>query len=91
MDKSLPANAGDMGSIPGPGRFHVLWSSFIRALKLLNLRAAAADSVLTAGEASSEKPPLPATRERPQSTQDPALPKINKIVFKSHGVFFGSV
>ena len=54
--KNSPANAGDMGSIPGPGRFHVLWSSFIRALKLLNLRAAAADSVLTAGEASSEKP-----------------------------------
>ena len=22
-----PASAGDMGSIPGPGRFHMLWSS----------------------------------------------------------------
>ena len=24
MDKNPPANAGDMGSIPGLGRFHVL-------------------------------------------------------------------
>ena len=25
--KSLPANAGDIGSTPGPGSSHVLWSS----------------------------------------------------------------
>ena len=25
--KNLPANAGDTGSIPGLGRFHMLWSS----------------------------------------------------------------
>ena len=25
--KNPPANAGDMGSIPGPGRFHVPWSN----------------------------------------------------------------
>ena len=25
--KNLPANAGDTGSIPGPGRYHMLWSS----------------------------------------------------------------
>ena len=24
MDKNLPANAGDRGSIPGLGRFHIL-------------------------------------------------------------------
>ena len=24
--KNPPANAGDMGSIPGAGRFHMLWS-----------------------------------------------------------------
>ena len=23
--KNLPASAGDMGSVPGLGRFHVLW------------------------------------------------------------------
>ena len=27
VDKNLPANAGDTGSIPGLGRFHILWSS----------------------------------------------------------------
>ena len=25
--KNPPANAGNTGSIPGPGRFHMLWSS----------------------------------------------------------------
>ena len=25
--KNPPANAGDMGSIPGPGRSHMLWSN----------------------------------------------------------------
>ena len=26
VNKNPPANAGDMGSIPGPGRFHMPWS-----------------------------------------------------------------
>ena len=25
--KNLPANAGHTGSIPGPGRFHILWDT----------------------------------------------------------------
>ena len=25
--KNPPANAGDMGSSPGPGRFHMPWSN----------------------------------------------------------------
>ena len=25
--ESPPANAGDMGSVPGPGRSHMLWSN----------------------------------------------------------------
>ena len=25
--KNLPANAGDMGSLPGPGRSHMQWSN----------------------------------------------------------------
>ena len=25
--KNLPANAGDTGSLPAPGRFHMLWSN----------------------------------------------------------------
>ena len=27
VDKNLPANAGDTGSIPGLERFHMLWSN----------------------------------------------------------------
>ena len=26
VDKNPPANVEDMGSIPGPGRFHMPWS-----------------------------------------------------------------
>ena len=25
--KTPPANPGDVGSIPGPGRFHMLWGN----------------------------------------------------------------
>ena len=35
--KNPPANAGDTGSIPGPGRSHVRWSSQARAPQLLSL------------------------------------------------------
>lgn len=27
VDKNLPANSGDMASVPGPGRFHILRSN----------------------------------------------------------------
>ena len=27
VDRNLPANAGEMGLIPGPGRFHMPWSN----------------------------------------------------------------
>ena len=27
VDKNLPANAQDIGWIPGPGRFHMPWGS----------------------------------------------------------------
>ena len=26
MDRNPPVDAGDIGLIPGPGRFHMLWS-----------------------------------------------------------------
>ena len=26
--KNLPANAGDMGSMPGLGRFHMMWGNY---------------------------------------------------------------
>ena len=33
--KNPPANAGDMGSIPGPGRFHMMWSNYAHEPLLL--------------------------------------------------------
>ena len=30
VHKTLPASAGDMASIPGPGRFHMPWSNLAR-------------------------------------------------------------
>ena len=39
--KKPPANAGDTGSSPGPGRSHMPWSNKARAPQLLNLRSRA--------------------------------------------------
>ena len=44
--KSLPASAGDTGSIPGPGKSHMLRSSWARAPQLLNLSSRAHESQL---------------------------------------------
>ena len=35
--ENLPANAGDMGSSPGPGRSHIPWSNWAREPHLLSL------------------------------------------------------
>ena len=37
MVESLPANAGDTGSSPGPGRSHMPWSNWAREPQLLSL------------------------------------------------------
>ena len=39
MVKNLPANAGDMGSIPGPGRFHMPEGNEAHVPQLLSPRA----------------------------------------------------
>ena len=36
-DRNLPASAGDMGSSPGPGRFHMPWSNWAHEPQLLSL------------------------------------------------------
>ena len=50
MVGNLPANAGDMGSIPGPGRLHMLRSKQACVPQLLSLCS-------RAGTAQQEKPP----------------------------------
>ena len=37
--KNLPANAGDTGSIPGPGTSHMPQSNYARVSQLLSLRS----------------------------------------------------
>ena len=89
--KNPPANAGDMGSIPGPGRFHMLQGSWACVPQLLSPRAAATEAVLSGACAPQEeplrleahvlqieRPPLSATREPACSNKDPVQPKINK-------------
>ena len=41
--KNLPANVGDTGSIPSPGRSHMPWSIEAHAPQLLNLCSRAWD------------------------------------------------
>ena len=41
MGENLPATAGDLDLIPGPGRLHMPLSNEASAPKLLSLRAAA--------------------------------------------------
>ena len=50
MGKNLPANAGDMGLIPGPGRFHMPRNNPAHMSKLLSLHS-------RAQEPQQEKPP----------------------------------
>ena len=42
VNKNLPANAGDMGSVPGLGRFHMLW----KPTELLNPHSRACEPQL---------------------------------------------
>ena len=44
--KNPPANAGDTGSSPGPGRSHMLRSNEARAPQLLSLRATTTEPAL---------------------------------------------
>ena len=40
VDENLPANSGDMGSIPDPGEFHMSWSNWAHVPHLLSPHAA---------------------------------------------------
>ena len=70
MVKNLPANEGDTGSSPGPGRSHMPWGnqarvpqllslcSKARVLQLLSLRATTTEArVPRACALQEEKPP----------------------------------
>ena len=66
--QNQPANAGDMGSIPGPGRSHMPWSNKARVPQLLSLCYGAQEPQLLSPcaattEARRPESPCSATRE----------------------------
>ena len=88
--KNPPANAGDMGSIPGPGRSHMTWSNWAYAPQLLSLRSGAREPQLLnpcaattearvprACAPQQEKPPQWEARA-PQQKGSPRSPQLEK-------------
>ena len=73
--KNLSAKAGDMGSIPGPGRFHMPWVNWACVPQLLGLCAATAEAHVprtpcsTAREATPLRKPGTTSVGRPCSLQ----------------------
>ena len=63
MVESLPADAGDTGSGPGLGGFHVLWSSWARGPQLLRLRIW--NLCFTTGEATIVRGPCTVMKSGP--------------------------
>ena len=64
VDKGLPANAGDTGSIPGLGKFHRLRSYQAHVLQLLSLCSAKREATaMRSSHHNKEWPLFAATRE----------------------------
>ena len=57
--KNPPANAGDMGLSPGPGRSHMRWSNQARAPQLLSLRSTACEPRLLSPRAATTEARVP--------------------------------
>ena len=65
--ESLPADAGDVGSSPGPGRSHRPWSSWAPEPQLLSLRVWSLCSATR--EATTVRGPRTAMKSGPHSPQ----------------------
>ena len=57
--KNPPANSGDMGSSPGPGRSHMLWSNKARVPQLLSLHSRAREPQLLSPRATTTEARAP--------------------------------
>ena len=60
--KNPPANAGDTGSSPGPGRSHMPRSNWVRAPQLLSLRSRAREPQLPSPRATTTEACAPRAR-----------------------------
>ena len=90
MVKNPPANSGDVSSIPGPGRSHMLWSSYARAPQLLSLLSRAREPQLlslcaTTTEARAPRAHAPQQEKPPQweaprttTKSNPRSPQLEK-------------
>ena len=69
VDKNRPASAGDMGSVPDPGRFHKQWSREVRVPQLLSRHSRAGELQLPSPRATTPEAPAPrgcaAQQEKP--------------------------
>ena len=66
VDKNLPSNAGDMGSIPGPERFHMLQNNWPWEPQVLSLHSATTEAQAPRAHAlQQEQNQLSTARERP--------------------------
>ena len=66
--KNLPANAGDTGLSPGPGKSHMPWSNEARAPQLLSLHSRACEPQLLSPCAATTEARAPracAPQEKP--------------------------
>ena len=59
VSKNLPANAGDTGSSPGPGRSHMPWSNEARVPQLLSLCSRAHEPQLLSPHATTTEAHVP--------------------------------
>ena len=84
MAKNLPANVGDTGSIPDPGRSHMPWSNEAHESQLVKSTCLRAHALPTRqattmrSPCTRELPLLAETGEKPSSNEDPVQPKIKK-------------
>ena len=75
MVKNPPANTGDMGSSPGPGRSHMPRSNEARVPQLLSLRSRAHEPQLLSPSATTTEAHAPRARalqqEKPPNEKPP--------------------
>ena len=76
MVKKSPASAGDTGSIPGPGRFHMPQGNEIHVPQLLSLRAL--ESMLRNERSHNNKKLSALQLEEAQPQRRPSTAKIKK-------------
>ena len=81
MDRNSPARAGDVGSIPGPGRFRTPCNSGACGPQLESLCSATGETIAARSLRHNEEQSLLAAERRPvPSNEHPAQPLINKIM-----------